>query len=189
MNKVFAVIRREFVERVRTRAFVIATVLFPVFIIGMMFLPALLLTRTSGAKRIAVIDAAQGDLGARVEAALAAATRGDGPEAMPLYDPVLVMAGDRLLEVQDSLIPYTGLSKRKAAESPESFDGLLLVTEDAVLTGSITYLAAGNAGAAARPLGATRTGRRRPRRRDPRDGPGEHDHQEGGGREVDGGER
>ena len=142
MNKVIAVIRREFVERVRTRSFVIATVLFPVFIIGMMFVPALLLTRTSGAKRIAVIDATRSDLGARVEAALAAATRGEGPDSKPMYDPVLVPAGDRLLEVQDSLIPFTGLSKRKAAESPVNYDGLLLVTEDAVLTGAITYLGA-----------------------------------------------
>ena len=31
MHKIWAVIRREFVERVRTRAFLLSTILFPVF--------------------------------------------------------------------------------------------------------------------------------------------------------------
>ena len=47
MNKVFAVIRREFIERVRTRAFLIATLLGPLFFIGISVLPALLLRRES----------------------------------------------------------------------------------------------------------------------------------------------
>ncbi len=142
MNKVLAVIRREFVERVRTRAFLISTLLFPVLIGGLMFVPALLLNRAGTAKRIAVLNAATGTLGAQVENALATAKTGDGPDARPLYDPILIPATDRLQELQDSLIPLTGLSQEKQAEAGGGFDGLLLVTEDAVITGSLTYLGA-----------------------------------------------
>ena len=42
MKKIIAVVRREFVERVRTKAFVISTVLLPVFMVAMVLLPALM---------------------------------------------------------------------------------------------------------------------------------------------------
>ena len=46
MHKILAVIRREFIERVRTRAFVISTILFPLLMTTLTVLPAILLRRT-----------------------------------------------------------------------------------------------------------------------------------------------
>lgn len=56
-DKILLVIRREFVERVRTKAFIISTLLVPVLLGGMMFAP-LLLSRISPDKplRLAVVD-------------------------------------------------------------------------------------------------------------------------------------
>lgn len=66
LRKVWAVVRREFIERVRTKWFIISTVLGPVFLIGVMVLPAVLATRDSGPRTIAVVDEGSGGLAERV---------------------------------------------------------------------------------------------------------------------------
>ncbi|HVE17301.1 MAG TPA: hypothetical protein VNB29_11235, partial [Chthoniobacterales bacterium] len=71
MRKILAVIRREFIERVRTRAFIISTVLFPLLMTTFTVLPALLLRRASGTKHVAVIVGLEGTLGERAAEALA----------------------------------------------------------------------------------------------------------------------
>jgi ABC-2 type transport system permease protein len=55
-KKVFAVIRREYLERVRTKAFWFATLLVPVFFLGYMAIQVAAMRKTSGERRIAVID-------------------------------------------------------------------------------------------------------------------------------------
>lgn len=136
MNKVWAVIRREFLERVRTKAFILGTLLFPVFLAAMTVLPALLLTGDSGTKRVALVDGAGGGFGAKVEAAMRAARIGEGDEATPRYDLVRVVApGEQLEQARDSLIGLTALGQDAAA----SFDGVLVVDEAALAAGRLTY--------------------------------------------------
>ena len=65
VRKIAAVVRREFVERVRTKWFIISTVLGPVFLIGITVLPAVLATRGSGSS-IAVVDAGTGGFARRL---------------------------------------------------------------------------------------------------------------------------
>jgi len=55
-TKVFAVIRREYLERVRTKAFWFATFLVPVFFLGYMAVQFAAIRKTSGERRIAVVD-------------------------------------------------------------------------------------------------------------------------------------
>ena len=66
MNKVWAVIRREFIERVRTRWFLISTILGPVFMIVVTVLPAVLAGSGGGARNIALLDEGSGGLGDRL---------------------------------------------------------------------------------------------------------------------------
>ncbi len=66
MNKVWAVIRREFVERVRSKWFVISTVLGPLFMIAVIVLPALLAGGLGGPRHIALLDEGSGSLGGRL---------------------------------------------------------------------------------------------------------------------------
>ena len=44
MNKVLSVIRRELMERVRTRAFILSTFLMPIFLIAVLVLPAVMMS-------------------------------------------------------------------------------------------------------------------------------------------------
>jgi ABC-2 type transport system permease protein len=55
-RKIFAVIRREYLERVRTKAFWIATFLVPVFFLGYMAVQFQAIKKTSGERKIAVVD-------------------------------------------------------------------------------------------------------------------------------------
>lgn len=55
-KKIFAVIRREYLERVRTKAFWIATFLVPVFFLGYMAVQFQAIKKTSGERKIAVVD-------------------------------------------------------------------------------------------------------------------------------------
>jgi ABC-2 type transport system permease protein len=56
LNRIFAVIRREYLERVRTKAFWISTLLVPFFLGAIMILPAWLAARGGGEFSVAVLD-------------------------------------------------------------------------------------------------------------------------------------
>jgi ABC-2 type transport system permease protein len=72
MERVLTVVRREYLERVRSKAFIVGTVLGPLLMAGLMVLPTLIMSRQRGGPlRVAVLDAT-GTLGASVEKALAA---------------------------------------------------------------------------------------------------------------------
>src|SRR6266581_1275954 len=65
MHKVWAVVRREFVERIRSKWFWVMALLGPVFFGVVFLLPALLAGR-AGIKRIVVVDGTTGPVGARL---------------------------------------------------------------------------------------------------------------------------
>lgn len=67
MRKVWAVIRREFIERVRTKWFLVSTILGPIFMIAMAVLPGLLLSKGSGVSSIVIVDENTGQLASRVQ--------------------------------------------------------------------------------------------------------------------------
>jgi len=56
LSRIFAVIRREYLERVRTKAFWISTLVVPFFLGAVMILPAYLAARGGGEFRVAVLD-------------------------------------------------------------------------------------------------------------------------------------
>lgn len=71
MRNVLLIIRREFLERVRTKAFVLGTVLFPVFMLAMIFLPALI--KTGGGERtLVLVDQSPVGIGQKVAETLQA---------------------------------------------------------------------------------------------------------------------
>ena len=55
-KKVFAVIRREYIERVRTKAFWIGTLLVPIFFLGYIAIQVASFKKTGGERTIAVVD-------------------------------------------------------------------------------------------------------------------------------------
>ena len=56
MNKMFAVLKREYLQTVRKKSFIIMTLIFPFLMAAMMILPGLLMAKGMGVKRVAVID-------------------------------------------------------------------------------------------------------------------------------------
>ena len=56
MNKVLIIIKREYLVRVRTRAFVIGTIITPVLMIGLIALPIFFATRGGGERRVTILD-------------------------------------------------------------------------------------------------------------------------------------
>lgn len=71
MRNVLLIIRREFLERVRTKAFVLGTVLFPVFMIAIVFLPALIQSG-GGERTLVLVDQSPAGIGQRVAESLQA---------------------------------------------------------------------------------------------------------------------
>jgi len=122
MRKIWVVIRREFMERVKSRWFLVATLLGPVFMAAVFIAPVILATRGARERAIAVLDVSTAGFGERVTLNL---DRTDPVKA------VRVAAGvERLENVADSL---TSLVVAKA------LDGFLIVTDESVNDGKVEY--------------------------------------------------
>jgi len=136
MRKVVAVIRREFIERVRSRAFVVSTLLGPVFMSLTIFLPIYLSGRQSAPKRIVILDAASGGLGTRVDSVLRQAHYGPDESPRPKYSVQLLRAPERVDEVEDSLVRSIGLARSQESHP----DGVLVLTDAVLESGTLRYL-------------------------------------------------
>jgi ABC-2 type transport system permease protein len=56
VNKLFAVLKREYLQAVRKKSFIIMTFLFPFLMTGLMFIPILAASKGMGKKNVAVLD-------------------------------------------------------------------------------------------------------------------------------------
>jgi ABC-2 type transport system permease protein len=122
--KLWAVVRREYLERVRTRGFVIGTILGPLLMGAMMIVPAL--AARSGGKplRVAVLDGT-GTLRGAVEAALRAA-RFDGKARFEVQE-----APSGPVDAAAAALKKAVLERR--------LDGYLELPADAAASGSASY--------------------------------------------------
>jgi ABC-2 type transport system permease protein len=136
MNKVFAIIRREFIERVRTRSFLIGTVLVPAIFAALGVLPEMLLKRETRTRRVVILDAAQGQIASRVDSALA--SQRIGPDSIARYAITHIQAAGRLEELRDSVV---GMIGRRDGEVTAP-DGIIILTDEGVETGKVLYLGA-----------------------------------------------
>src|SRR5438270_13709944 len=62
MNKLFAVLKREYLQAVRKKLFIVMTCLLPFLMAGLIAVPGLLIARGLGEKKVAVLDGT-GELG------------------------------------------------------------------------------------------------------------------------------
>jgi ABC-2 type transport system permease protein len=137
MRKIWAIVRREFVERVRTRWFWIGALLGPV-LFGVVFFLTGQLGRGGGLKRIAIVDGTATQVGARIAEQL----RRSGNWAIR----VPAAAG-----VIDSLT---------AQVQAKRLDGFLIVTDAALDSGKVEYRGSNvfaGKGALQRPVGEALT--------------------------------
>jgi ABC-2 type transport system permease protein len=114
MHKVWAVIRREFVERVRTKWFWIGTILGPLLMVGIIGFQFLMAARAPGERRNTVVDGTTSGFGQRLTAQLGSAvprfhlqrvSPGAGV-ADSLLGEVVAKRADGILLVNDSTLEY-----------------------------------------------------------------------------------
>ncbi|HUH29840.1 MAG TPA: ABC transporter permease [Rhodanobacter sp.] len=142
MKKIFAVVRREFVERVRTRAFLISTLLLPVVMVAVFLLP-ILMSGTSRTSRVAIVDASSAAVGPQVAAMLGAEKLGTRPDAEARYSvQVFPASAERLAAVRDELVAKTGFGRRHQADQ---WNGVLVLTDATLASGKLVYYG-GNVG-------------------------------------------
>lgn len=137
MNKTFAVIRRELVARVRTRAFLISTLILPILMVFVAVVPALMMRGGNRTMRMAVVDGTTDSLGSRIESALAGERVSRDAGAPSRYSLRRFPGAGRVVAVRDSLVAFTGVSRD---QHPESFDGVLVLTDSTLTTGKADYL-------------------------------------------------
>ncbi len=124
MHKVWAVIRREFVERVRSKWFLISTILGPLFMIGVSVLPSVLAMKAGRVAKITILTSGAGSLAGRVKAQLAPSGR--------FETSVDTVEESHLAAAEDSLT---------AAVRNEWLDGYLTLTGGTLESGHADYRA------------------------------------------------
>ena len=122
MRKIWVVVRREFVERVRSKWFIISTVLGPILMAAVIFLPMLLAERGGRHRSIAVMDVTSTEFGARVT---------DMLNGSPPVDAIRLEVEVADLEaVADSLARVVG---------EKTLDGFLILTDATIEDGQAEY--------------------------------------------------
>lgn len=124
MRKTLAVIRREFVERVRTRWFWVGTILGPLLMVGLIGVQILLAGRKVGERRIAVVDATTTGFGRALTGQLGAAVTRFHVVRVPTTP-----------GVPDSLLADSLLGEVEA----KRLDGFLLVSDSTLDFGTAEY--------------------------------------------------
>ncbi len=137
MRKTFAVIRRELVARVRTRAFLISTLILPILMVFVAVVPALMMRGGNRTMRMAVVDGTTDSLGNSITSALAGERLSRDPTSLRRYAIERFVGVGRVAVLRDSLVACTGLSRD---QHPETFDGVLVLTDSTLTTGKVDYL-------------------------------------------------
>lgn len=137
MNKLFAIIRREFVERVRTKAFIIGTLIVPVMALVFGYLPGVLMNQDTRARSIVLIDAGSGAAGDSIAAVLQRMKRGAGDKETARFDLKVVRSdAANAQRVRDSLISFVDIKEAG------SLDGILVLTDAGADSGVVRYYGA-----------------------------------------------
>jgi ABC-2 type transport system permease protein len=128
-SRISAVIRREYLERVRTKAFWISTLLVPLLMGGMMIVPALLAARGGGEATVAVLDLT-GHYAAALEVKVAEILEG-GEESLSI----------RLVPQSPGADLEATREEIKARVQRQEFDGLLVLPAELPDDGQPEYVA------------------------------------------------
>ena len=140
MDKFLVVAKREYLERVRSRWFIVMTLLVPVLISGLFLVPVYFSSRAVGAaggRHIVILDATSAGLGQRVATLL----RPDSARA-PVDE--AAAAGPEVRVVTPATLPNAEAEATKEVMKPKSFVGYV-VLDDSTLAGARARYAGRNA--------------------------------------------
>ncbi|MCG6962172.1 MAG: ABC transporter permease [Acidobacteria bacterium] len=129
LSRIFAIIRREYLERVRTKAFWISTIIVPVFLGAMIIIPSWLAVRGGGTFNVAVLDLS-------------------GHFAQPVADEVShMLSSDKeklvinLKPIEPGPDPAATRERVKNAVQAQKYDGMLVLPATLPGSGQPEYLA------------------------------------------------
>lgn len=128
MHKLLAVVRREFTARVRTKMFLITTILGPALMAALMLGPALFLSKQTSGRHIVILDRGENDLGRMVETAL----RSKFPDHYDLEVRQDRSGGSDILDTLITRIDATG-------NSGSSVDGVVVLDPDLLEADEVSY--------------------------------------------------
>jgi ABC-2 type transport system permease protein len=149
VRKLLAVFKREYLQTVRKKAFIILTLLMPFLMAGVVLIPTLLISKTFGEKRVAVLDGT-----GRLGDAFSAAKLGSAVAENASRESEGIGGRGRSLPalVKPEYVPITGdaraaakpyLSRLTGRDLPEErkLDGIILIPADALTSPSarLTY--------------------------------------------------
>ena len=126
MSEIMLILRREFLERVRTRGFVVGTIVFPAFLAVILIMPAMI-EESGEERRLAIIDEAPAGVGDRFLQVLTAPAAG-GEESRYRVE---VVAGP-LAAVRDELL---------ARIEADELDGYVVLPADVLERNQVQYRA------------------------------------------------
>lgn len=122
MRKTLVVIRREFVERVRSKWFIVSTVMGPLLMLAFVVVPILMARRGARERTVAVVDLTTSQFGQRLTA--------DLDRSQPVKASRVETEPARLTEAADSLTRLVGL---------RALDGFVIVSDASVEDGKVEY--------------------------------------------------
>jgi ABC-2 type transport system permease protein len=132
MRNTWLILRREYLERVRTKSFIVSTLLLPALMIALMVLPSKLATlKASGTKRLAVV-CANADFARAVQSQLEAKTVGTELESSPSYKVEIVSTPDEATR-----------AALKGRIGAGALDGYVWLSDEALAARKISYVARG----------------------------------------------
>lgn len=136
----FAVLKREYLQAVRKKAFIIMTFLFPFLMVALMILPSLLISKGMGKKKIAVLDGTgmlreaftrpneEPKTDVKKEAKDAMSGRNRGPKIPSQLD--INYVDQKGADVKTAATPY--LDRLRSTKDADKLDGILLIPPDAM---------------------------------------------------------
>lgn len=125
MAKMLAVIKREYLQAVRKKMFIIMTLLFPVFLGAVFIIPTMVLTRGLGTKHVAVLDGTGALRGAVVH------PERDPAEGTSLVSVEYVDAFSQQTRLEAAAKPYLDRLTKSAGQE-NGLDGVLLIPASAL---------------------------------------------------------
>ncbi|MGA9526903.1 MAG: ABC transporter permease [Terriglobales bacterium] len=138
MHKTWLIIKREYLERVRTRSFIVLTLLAPVIMTALMILPAKLATMAGKVQHIVVVTSTP-QFGEIVRRQLLSAGD-DEDDASASRTDAARKTSDKpyIIDLDSNPIEAERMALRDRVSS-KAIDGYLWLTDDAIATGRVTF--------------------------------------------------
>lgn len=142
MHKIFLVARREYLERVRTRSFIVMTLLIPAFMFGITVLPSMLLGRVGGGTKHLVVVASNAKTADLIRRQLDQLSEKQGQQpARGLDSPE--SGNPRIAALTVDVDTNTSDAERSALTEKvkqKQLDGVIFATDDALDAKKVSFM-------------------------------------------------